>query len=247
MLKFNEPVFIGKLITRYKRFFMDIDLNGEVVTAHVPNTGSLLGLLNPGAEVLITKSEGVKRKLLYTVQAISFQGSFIGINTFLPNRLIKQEILQHELFKEFHSYSQVLSEKVYGKDGRSRIDLLLINNINNDPEYYIEIKNVSLIINDIAYFPDSKTLRGQKHIDDLMGVITNKKQKAGLIFLVQAPHCLSFQAAVHIDPVYAKKLLEAYQNGLLVKAVQCIVNKEGIFLTKEVPFAPFSGLLNKNS
>lgn len=232
MLLFEEPVLSGKLIARRKRFFMDVRLpSGEEITAHTANTGSMKGLLEVGNEVLLTKSNNPKRTTAYSVQGIKVRDSWVGVNTMLPNRLIKAS-LNHETLSFLSHYSDIKSEVKYGINGRSRIDFLLSNSTHRAP-CYLEIKNVTLKVGVEAQFPDALSIRAQKHIDDLMLVI-KEGFSAALIFVVQRQDCDSFRPANHIDRVYGEKLSYAVENGLIVKALAAKIDREGLQLTHEI-------------
>ena len=151
MIRFETPPIIGILIKRYKRFFMDVRLdNGDVVVAHTPNTGSMMGLLEEGSRVMLSEAKDPKRKTRFTAQAIECEKTWVGINTSHPNLLVKNS-LHRDFFAEYNGYQLVTSEQKYGPDNRSRIDLLLSKHKENLPNLYIEIKNVTLKLNDTLF------------------------------------------------------------------------------------------------
>lgn len=233
MIIFDQPIVIGKLVGRRKRFFMDVSLpNDELVVAHIANTGSMLGLLNVGSDVLLTKSNDPKRALAYSVQAIKIDSKWVGVNTMLPNRLIK-ESFDSALLDYFSHYKLIKSEIPYGLEKRSRVDFLLSESVNNKPNCYVEIKNVTLKIDEIAQFPDAPSVRAQKHIDDLL-LMKAEGFEAALIFLVQRTDCEAFRPAYHIDKVYGQKLNEAIKKGLVVKALVAEVSEQGIKLSHQI-------------
>ncbi|WP_320044729.1 DNA/RNA nuclease SfsA [uncultured Desulfobacter sp.] len=198
------PLIKGKLLKRYKRFLADIELgNGEVVTAHCPNSGSMKGCAQPGAEAWISQSTNPKRKLKYTWELTRINGTFIGINTLVPNRLVKASV-ENNLIPELSGYSQVKSEVKTSE--HTRLDLMLESD--NKASCFVEIKNCTLVENGIARFPDAVTTRGQKHIQELVK-LADEGHRAVLFFLVQRTDADRFTPAADIDPEYAKKLMQA--------------------------------------
>lgn len=207
------PLIKGTLLKRYKRFLADIELeNGEVITAHCPNSGSMKGCAVPGSKAWISQSTNPKRKLKYTWELTRIDGTFIGINTLVPNRLVKASVENH-LIPELSGYSRVKSEVKTSE--HTRLDLMLEDN--NGKRCFLEIKNCTLVENRVARFPDAVTTRGQKHIQELVNLAA-KGHRAVLFFLVQRTDAHSFTAAADIDPTYAEKLMQA-----LLKGVEIIV------------------------
>ncbi|OPZ23493.1 MAG: Sugar fermentation stimulation protein A [bacterium ADurb.BinA186] len=231
MITFAEPL-IGKLVARRKRFFMDVELSHATVVAHIANTGSMLGLLEQGNDIMLTKHNDPKRSLAYSVQAVKVDSTWVGVNTMLPNRLVK-ESFNHPVLEFLAHYGRIQSEVPYGLEKRSRIDFLLSESRKNEADCYLEIKNVTLKIDNKAQFPDALSVRAQKHIDDLM-LMKGQGFKAALIFLVQRTDCERFQPAHHIDKIYGQKLREAVKNGLMVKALVAEVSEHGVRLSHEI-------------
>ena len=209
---YEFPALIkGKLVKRYKRFLADIELaHGEVVTAHCPNSGSMKGCACPGAEAWISQSSNPKRKLKYTWELTRIDGTFIGINTLVPNRLVKASV-ENDSVPELAGYSQVTSEVKTSE--HTRLDLMLEGH--NKRACFVEIKNCTLVENGVAMFPDAVTTRGQKHIQELVDLAA-KGHRAVLFFLVQRTDAQAFTPAAGIDPEYARKLIQARPKGVEV-------------------------------
>lgn len=234
MISFETPCITGTLLKRYKRFFMDVRMpNGDVVVAHTPNTGSMLGLLSEGNPVMLSEISDPSRKTRFTVQGIECDGTWVGVNTSLPNHLVKNS-LGTDFFAQYQGYQTIESEKKYGQNNRSRIDLLLSDHRQNDPNLYLEVKNVTLKRDDRALFPDSVSVRAQKHIDDLLWAM-EAGHRAALIFIVQRLDCVAFSLATEIDPRYAMLLCDARQKGLEIRALSSLIDFEGIRIVKEIP------------
>lgn len=207
----------GRLVSRYKRFFADIELeHGEVITAHCANTGPMTGVCQIGSPVLVSYHPNPKRKLAYSWEAIYLDEQWIGINTSLPNRVIGHMLDRH-LLPELEPYTTVKGEVSYGNE-KSRIDFLLTNGEDNSQKTYVEVKNTTWCKGSLTLFPDTVTTRGQKHIRELMSVIT-EDTSAALIFFINRGDCDRFAAGAEADPEYARLLKEAIAKG--VKVLPC--------------------------
>jgi len=222
IIKF-PPLREGILIKRYKRFLADIELdNGEVVTAHCANTGPMKGVLCPGGRVRLKYSPSPKRKLDWSWEQAEvpshneMKKCWVGINTSLPNKLIRHAIEANCLEKQFGSIVSIKPEVVYGLEGKSRIDLLLNPGTSNkDPrKIYVEVKNTTWCADSLALFPDTVTTRGQKHLRELMGVYPNSR--AVLIPCISRGDIDSFAPADSADATYGNLFREALSNGLEV-------------------------------
>tara|TARA_B100002019_G_C21089775_1_gene508020 strand:- start:33 stop:719 length:687 start_codon:yes stop_codon:yes gene_type:complete len=223
-MKFINSLIKGKLIKRYKRFFVDVEVNNKVVTAHCPNTGSMLGLLNKGNDVWISKANDTKRKLKYTLEMIKSNQKIIGVNTHRANRIVEHG-LKNKLFKEFHSIKNIKPEFKYSDD--TRFDFLCDKNL-------IEVKNVTLFRKkDVAEFPDAITSRGSKHLKKLTESI-NLGYKPYVLFLVQIQNISKFKIAKDIDSDYYNNFTEAKKNGLKFIAYRCKLNSKEIIVEKKI-------------
>jgi sugar fermentation stimulation protein A len=232
-MKFSTPLIQGTLIKRYKRFLADIQLaDGSIVIAHCPNTGAMTGCAEPGWKVWLSPSNNPKRKLLFTWEVVlTDQLNWIGINTQKANILVK-EAIQETNIAELAGYKTLQGEVRFGEEN-SRIDFLL-----TDPEKsdcYVEVKSVTLLDNNAGYFPDSKTLRGQKHLREL-NLIAKQGKRAVLFFCVQHSGIQSVQVAKHIDPDYAKELKQAMLSGVQILCYSCKISPEKIYINQSLPF-----------
>ena len=162
-MNFNGTLIPGEFIKRYKRFFVDVKVGNKNVTAHCPNTGSMMGLLKKGNIVWLSKSDNPKRKLKYTLQIIEDQKSKIGINTHLTNKIVF-DALNNSKIKCFKNLSKIQQEVKFGEN--TRFDFLLSE---KNKKIFLEVKNVTLSRRKkIAEFPDAVTSRGLKHIKELL-------------------------------------------------------------------------------
>ena len=229
-MNFNETLISGDFIKRYKRFFVDIKMDNNTVTAHCPNTGSMMGLLKKGNKVWLSKSDNPKRKLKYTLQIFEDQNSKVGINTHLTNKIVF-DALKKGLIKNFANIDNIKQEVKFGKN--TRFDFLLTE---KTKETFIEVKNVTLSReNNIAEFPDAVTSRGLKHIKELL----KAKQKGFeiyLLFVIQRNDCSKFQLAKDIDPEYCEFLIKAVKKNLKILCYDCKFSPKGIKLNREIKF-----------
>ena len=222
------PLKEGTLIKRYKRFLADIILDdGRKITAHCPNTGPMKGLLSDHSRVRVKYCPSPKRKLEWTweqVKVINHNSDqiWVGINTLLANKLIKS-VIEKKFLKEIIGDIDIIkAEKTYGKNNKSRVDFFLTPKSSNpdNRNIYIEVKNTTLINKNIALFPDTVTLRGQKHLIDLMSIIP--KSKAILVPCITRNDVAYFSTGDDEDPIYGKLFRESLKLGLIV--IPCCLN-----------------------
>lgn len=223
------PLLCGTLVKRYKRFLADVILeDGRSVTVHCPNSGSMKGCATPGNRVYISRSPNLARKYPFTWEIVEADGFLAGINTGLPNRLTR-EAVENGTIAELQGYSTIRPEVPYGE--HSRIDLLL----EGDPgRCFVEVKNVTLIEDGRALFPDAVTTRGQKHLQELMRVV-REGDRGVIFFTVQRGDGNSVSPADTIDPEYGRLLRLAVANGVEAFAYRARVTPEEIKLTERVP------------
>ncbi|MBR8834563.1 MAG: DNA/RNA nuclease SfsA [Stigonema ocellatum SAG 48.90 = DSM 106950] len=229
------PLYSGILLKRYKRFLADIELaSGELITAHCPNTGPMTGVSTPGSAVQVSKSNNPNRKLSYTwelIQVHDNEPTWVGINTFLPNQIIKIA-LEKRLFPELGEYSQFRGEVPYGHDQKSRVDFLIYPNngelllTENNRNIYVEVKNTTLAEGKLALFPDTETTRGQKHLRELMALLPGSR--AVMLYFINRGDCTEFAPGDATDPVYGQLLRDAIALGLEVLPSRFQITPEGI-------------------
>lgn len=235
-MKFSQKLLEGIFLKRYKRFFADVEFNGQVVVAHVPNTGSLKGVNNSGQACLFSETDNPERKLKYTLQMIkSPLGFWVGVNTAIPNAIVREKLEQmvaHKkelgVYAHWSDFDQVAPE--FKISAETRLDFALKKK-GTDKMHFIEVKNVTLEEDGVAKFPDAVTERGQKHIREMM-VLMDQGHTAELVFTVQRNDCVSFAPADDIDPEYGRLLREAYQKGLKVTPVVVDLSPEVVELSE---------------
>ena len=223
-MKFTSSLIKGKLIKRYKRFFTDIEANNKTLTAHCPNTGSMMGLLDKGNDVWVTKNNNPKRKLKFTLEMIKVKKRVFGVNTHRANRIV-EHALNNKLIDEFKSIKNIKAEFKYSDD--TRFDFLCDKKI-------LEVKNVTLLRDDnVAEFPDAVTSRGSKHLKKLINSI-KKGYKPYVLFLTQIQDINKFKIAKDIDANYFKDYIEAKKAGVNFIAYRCYLSSKEIKIEKKI-------------
>jgi len=231
---FPEPLVPGHLMRRYKRFLSDVRLaDDEVVTAHCPNPGAMLGLNDPGSEVWLLPSRDPRRKLAYGWELVRAEGGLVGINAGRANRIVEEAIAEGDI-DELRAYPDMRREVAYGH--RSRVDFVLQGD--DRPDCYVEVKNVHLKrAAGLAEFPDSVTARGTKHLGELIEVAANGG-RAVMLYLVQREDCQRFAVAGDIDPAYAEAFKRARAEGVEMLCYTCRVSPEVIAVERAIELAP---------
>ena len=226
-MNFENELISGLFVKRYKRFFVDVIIDKKIVTAHCPNTGSMQGLLIKNSKVWLTKSNDPRRKLKYTLQIIESNGSKVGINTHLTNKIVLDG-LNNSKIKNFKPV-EIKTEVKFGDN--TRFDFLITE---SNSKKFIEVKNVTLSrTKKLAEFPDAITSRGAKHIDELLKAKT-KGYDIYLMFVIQRDDCDQFTIARDIDPKYANLLLDAIKKKLNILCYDCKFSPKGIKLNKQI-------------
>ena len=227
-MEFTKSLMKGKLIKRYKRFFTDVKLENEIVTAHCPNTGSMKGLLDEGNEVYVLPNNNPKRKLKYGLEIIKTRKNLVGVNTHMANR-IAQHALENNLIKELKDSDTIKPEVFFNKE--TRFDFLVKK---NNQKIFVEVKNVTLFRDQkTAEFPDAVTSRGSKHLLTLIDAI-KKSYKCYLLFLVQIQNMENFKIAKDIDNEYYKNYIKAKKAGVNFLAYRCNISSKKIFIDKKL-------------
>jgi len=232
-MKFTDPLQHGRLIKRYKRFMADIERDdGDVVTAHCANSGSMISVNEPGSEVWISPAKNPDRKLKFTWELIRIKDAMVGINTSHPNGIVAEAIHNGEI-PELTGYENLRREVKYG--GNSRIDILLEDS--EKPDCYVEVKNVTLK-RDLSAdapceFPDGVTARGTKHLGELEQMVKDGK-RAVMFYLVQRDDAQTFALADDIDPAYSEAFHRVRNNGVEMVCYGCRLTPEEIVIDRKV-------------
>ena len=229
-MKFNKKLLQGTLIKRYKRFFVDIKYKNKTITAHCPNSGSMMGLLNKGNNVWFSESDNPKRKLKYTLQIVVVNNIPVGINTHLSNKIVLESLINKKI-KNLIRFTNIKSEAKFSDN--TRFDFLISN---NKEKCFLEVKNVTLLRQDnIAEFPDAITSRGTKHLKELIKA-KRKGYETYMLYLIQRDDCKFFKIANDIDEEYKNTFDEALNNGVKMLCYDCKLNNEEIIINNQINY-----------
>ncbi len=230
-MQFDPPLVSGHLIERYKRFLFDATLEtGQSITGSCPNTGSMAGLTTPGSRIWMSVHSTEKRKYAHAWQLIEADGTIVGINSSLANR-IAEEAWRDGKLGFLNGYKTLQREQKYGRN--SRIDLLL--KAEDLPPAYVEVKNVHFMRQPgLAEFPDTKTARGTKHLEEL-GDMAETGVRAIMLYVVQRGDCDRLKLCRDFDPVYSAAFDRAVQRGVEAYALKCTLNPSEITASGLIP------------
>ena len=227
-MKFNKKLLQGTLIKRYKRFFADIKYKNKIITAHCPNSGSMMGLLDKGNKAWFSLSDNPNRKLKYTLEMIEIKNKKVGINTLLTNKIVL-EALNYKKINSLVKFNHIKAESKFSEG--TRFDFLLSN---NNEKCFLEVKNVTLVREkNIAEFPDAITSRGTKHLNELCKA-KKKGYRSYILYLIQRENCDSFKIAKDIDKKYKIAFNNGLKNGVKILCYDCKLNSEEIKLNKQI-------------
>lgn len=220
------------LLRRIKRFTIETTAldgpdAGQTLMAHTNNTGSMLGLLRPGTTAFLSPAANPKRKLKYTLEALDLAGTMVGVNTLTPNRML-YHAWQTKAIPELAGYDSFKKES---RVGQSRLDAYLSG---PQGELWVECKNVTLVEDDVACFPDAVTERGQKHLHELM-TLAETGVRVALFFLIQRPDGHCFGPADFVDPAYSELFYQAMDSGVEMWPHMAHVDEHRITLGKRLP------------
>lgn len=232
-MNFDPPLVQGTLLRRYKRFLADVVLaSGDQITAHCPNTGSMLGVAEAGQRVWLAHRPSPTRKYAYGWELTELaDGTLVGVDTHRSNALVR-EAIESGVITELQGYDTIVPESRYGSEN-SRIDFLL--RAASLPDCYVEVKNVTAAVEaGIALFPDAVSERGTKHLRELMGVVA-EGSRAVLAFCVQRDDVKEVRPADAIDPAYGRTLREALRAGVEAIAYRATIGPAAVHLRHRIP------------
>ena len=226
LVPFDRPVVTGRLVRRYKRFFVDVVLdNGCAIVAHTANTGAMTGLVAAGAPALLTlHDDNPKRAYPYELEAVHIDGRWVSVNTGAANAFAASAVAAG-FVAELAGYRQVRREVSPSKRSKSRFDLCLDDDAG--PACYVEVKSVTLKDGARALFPDAVTERGRKHLDALARLAL-RGRRAAMLYVNKRPGSSTFAPAAAIDPAYARALRRAAKAGVEVYCISCDVDERGL-------------------
>ena len=227
-MKFKERLLQGTFIKRYKRFFVDINYKNKIITAHCPNPGSMMGLLNKGNNIWFSQSNNPKRKLKYTLEIIKVVKNLVGINTLLTNKIVL-EALNLKKIKSLTKYDNIKTESKFSIN--TRFDFLISN---SKEKCFLEAKNVTLVRDKkIAEFPDSITSRGTKHLIELINA-KKKGFESYVLYLIQREDCKAFKIAEDIDKDYKNAFDKAIKADIKILCYDCKISHKEVKINNQI-------------
>ncbi len=232
-MRIAKPLHHGVLLRRYKRFLADVRLDdGRELTVHCPNSGSMQGIAIAGAPVIVSDSGNPKRKLRMTLERVRPGRAWVGVNTMLPNHIVREAITRGRI-DELRGYASVRPEVVLEKG--TRIDLRLGGGTRTGPATcWVEVKNVTLRIGRGARFPDAVTERGRKHLEALLRAV-RRGERGVLVFVVNRGDCDHVAPADDIDAAYGEALRRAADGGVEILARRARMRADRTWLGESLP------------
>jgi sugar fermentation stimulation protein A len=229
-MKWDHPLSEAVILKRYKRFLADVRLGTDLITAHVPNTGSMIGCWEADWRCALSFSNNPNRKLSHTLELTHNGETWIGVNTANANKLA-HAWLKDGLIPELANYTNIQPEK---KIGDSRIDFYLDGHPTSPP-CYVEVKSVTLKLDGMAQFPDAVSERAQKHLKELIEL---KKQgfRTAMLYIVQREDVSLMRTAASIDPKYSQLLSSAHAAGVEIFVYQCKISLQEIEFGRALQF-----------
>lgn len=230
MMNYDTPLLSGVLTRRYKRFLADVVLDsGEAITAHCPNTGSMLGCADPGMRVWLSHSDRPGRKYAHTWEQVAVAGDLrVGIHTGRTNRLVAEVLDDPELMPETAGHGPARAE-VTVPDRPMRADFRL-----EGDGRFIEVKNVTAAVESgVAVFPDAVSSRGVRHLEVLQS-LAEERLPAMLVFCAQRSDVRVIRPADQIDPAYGQALRRAMAAGVTVIGLGACPGDKGIHIDRRV-------------
>lgn len=254
LLPYPAHCAVGRFVSRHKRFSVALRLRGEETWVHSNNSGSMLGLKRPGMPVMVSPASNPQRKLAWTQEAVWMEwghplphflepcatepaaydcipsGFWVGVNTSMPNRLLAAAFAAGRLpFAAGYTHLQREAQR-----GDSRLDACLT--APTLTPLWVECKNVTMVEDDVACFPDAATERGQKHLRALMDIVGHG-ERAAMFYLIQRADGHCFGPADVIDPTYAELFWLAQEAGVEIYPFRASITAAGIDLGELLPIA----------
>lgn len=218
----------ARFLRRENRFRAEIELDGQVVKSHVPNSGRMAELLFPGNRVWVQAADNPARKTPYSLMLVQQGEGYVCLNAHLANHIFALW-LEAGILPEFQGVTAVCREKTWGN---SRFDFQL----EREGEcWLVEVKSVNLLAGRTAKFPDAPTVRGSKHLQELSRYC-QQGGKSAVVFIVMGNRAESFAPNAETDRLFAHQLQQARQNGVLVYVYRCRIDLAGVTYDGRIEF-----------
>jgi sugar fermentation stimulation protein A len=242
-VRFTTPLIDGRFQRRYQRFFADVELaDGSLVVAHVPNTGAMLGAMRPGCPCRLSRHDQPQRRLRYTLEMLRPERVWVGVNTATANALVREAFVSGRI-ASWQAYDRIEAEVASGPATRfdfvmwqsrpglcTRAQVRAAALAGVGGLHWVEVKNVSLVDQGVALFPDARSQRAAKHARELAAQV-QAGQTAEVVFTVQRADARCWRPADAIDPAYGQTLRQAVAAGVRLSAYRCRVERHGLWLS----------------
>ena len=215
----------AEFIRRPNRFIAHVLMDGEEVICHVKNTGRLKELLLPGATVFLEESDNMTRKTRFDLVGVLRGDEVVNIDSQAPNQAVGEWLKSGGLFEDV---SYVKAEARYGD---SRFDYYIESS--SGRKAFLEVKGVTLLQDRVARFPDAPTIRGVKHIGELVKCLEDGYE-AYILFLLEMKGSKWMEPNDATHPAFGKALREAAEKGVKILAYDCLVTPESLEVDKKV-------------
>lgn len=219
----------ARLVRKVNRFLCEVELDGKITGAHIPNSGRLAELMTPGRKVIVERAANPLRKTLYTLRSVWFNGRWVCIDSRTPNALAEQLALTKAL-PLFNGYSSVRRERTVG---RHRFDMELSGG--GLRPMLVEVKSVTLVEGGVARFPDAPTFRGASHVETLARLSESGEYGCAVLFVAQRSDAKRFKPNTITDPAFTLALKDAVKSGVEIVAVRCRVGRRRLSLMGPIP------------
>jgi sugar fermentation stimulation protein A len=221
------PLVAGRFVRRDNRFRVAVRVGREQVAAHLPNSGRLTELLVSGRSCWLTEFDSPHRKTRFDLTLVEFAGRLVSVDARLPNALFAEALAAEEL-EPFQGYDRCEREV---RLGESRLDFRLSGPAGVE---WVEVKSVTLVEDGIAHFPDAPTVRGARHVRELVATVRSG-EKAAVVFVIQRPDARSFVPHDEADVAFGIVLRDAAEAGVGVYAWTCGVSRREIAIARQIP------------
>lgn len=228
-MTFSTKLLGGTLVKRYRRFLVDVQLdNGSIVTAHCPNSGTIVGCCEPGRPVLLSQNNDPHRRNAYTFEMINMNGTWVGVNVFVPRKVVAESLRAHRI-PSLIGFDDLTLDAEYGLG--NTVDILMLG-----VEYnlFMNVYHVAWVENRVAKFPETANARARKGMQNLLD-IAEQGHRAVAFFLVQRGDCDRFAPAVDVDPEFGNIFKKAQLKGVEIMAYRADVSPKGIQLGVPLP------------
>lgn len=227
-VQLGDSLVEGRFVARDNRFRVTIDLEGDPVWAHLPNSGRLGELLVPDRRVLLAERAGAKRKTRYDLCLVELDGTWVSVDARLPNDLV-EEALGAGQIAPLSGYSTVRREVPFGN---SRLDFLL--QATGRRPCLVEVKSVTLVLDELGCFPDAVTARGRRHVNELAESL-QAGYRSAVLFVVQRDDAIGFRPHDESDPAFGRALRAAAARGVEVYCYGCQVAPGSVQIVDALP------------